>query len=155
MRTFSFKRDLRVKIEGEVYRLVSKFEEKGVETWQIERLSDHLLVNRTSDELLTLYCDEQLHLDTDDEDETPQRRKARLRRERTIIGDLPEAQKAHVARMKHIINEVDRRVGLVGKTKKRPGQSESPLKIALREICAELGLEKVISQATYYRALAK
>lgn len=156
MRTFSLRKGLRVKIGKDAYRLISKFDCSGKgDSWQIERLSDHLLMNRTADELLNLYLEEDLHLDTDDEDETPLERTYRRRRERAVIGDLPEEKQAYVAAMRRIVLEVDRRVAPMMKTKRPPGQADTYLKIALREISDELGLKRPISQSTYYRKLAE
>jgi len=155
MRTFSFRRGTRIRIERDVFRLVSKFEVGDEETWQLERLSDHLLVNQTTTDLHNLYLDEKLHLDTDDEDGTPLERMHRRRRQKTVLGDLPDAKKAEVAAMRRIIREVDNRVAMGMRDKKPEGQSLTYLQIALREICQELGLKKSISRATYFRIVAK
>lgn len=155
MRAFSFRKSLRIKIGRDTYRLIDKFDDNGTETWRIERLSDHLLMNRSTEDLLSLYAEEELHLDIDHEDETPLEQSSRRRRERAVIGDLPEEDRAYVAAMKHVLLEVDRRVATGMKTKKPREGSDSYLKIALREISEELGLERPVSQSNYYRNLKK
>lgn len=148
MSRFSFTPGVTLLIDGARHRFLPRSKSGS---WQLVELATSTVVSKSTQELNELYVSGRLTADPDNES-IPRKEGYLTRAVPPAISDLPDKAKARIRNRQYILEQVARRT-VVGTANARifhNGNSTTPLKRALEEICGELGISP-ISVATYYR----